>query len=119
MPFRDPRLCFTDLLDGIAAIDSFLIAVDRSRYCSDLLVRSAVERQLQIITEAAFRLGDDAEQLCPTVDWRGIRGLGNVLRHAYDAVDDTLIWETVQTKLPQLREAVPQALAAIEEKGAS
>lgn len=116
MPFRDPRLRFTEMLDGIAAIDSFLAGVDLPRYCSDLLIRSAVERQLQIITEAAFRLGDDAERLCPTIDWRGIRGLGNVLRHAYDVVDDTLIWKTVQTRLPDLREAAHQALVAIEEQ---
>jgi uncharacterized protein with HEPN domain len=107
------------MLHGIAAVDSFLIGVDLSRYRSDLLVRSAVERQLQIITEAAFRLGDDADRLCPSVDWRGIRGLGNVLRHAYDVIDDALIWETVQSKLPHLREAARTALVAIEKQGAS
>ena len=119
MPFRDPQLCFTEILDSIVAIDGFLTGIDLSRYRTDLLVRSAVERQLQILTEVAFRLGDDAERLCPTVDWRGIRGLGNVLRHAYDIVDDALIWQIVKTRLPHLKEAAHEALVAIEAGGAS
>ena len=119
MPFRDPRLSFTEILDSIAAINSFLSDADLARYRSDLLLRSAVERQLQILTEAAVRLGDDAERFCPTVDWRGIRGLGNVLRHAYDVVDDALIWQIIQDKLPHLGQAVRNALVAHGEWGTS
>jgi len=101
------------MLHGIAAIDSFLIGVDRSRYRSDLLVRSAVERQLQIITEAAFRLGDEAVTLCPTVDWRGVRGLGNFLRHEYDEIDDEAIWMALHDQLPHLKAAAQDALARL------
>jgi uncharacterized protein with HEPN domain len=45
-----------------------------------------------IISEAAKRLGDDAEVLCPGQRWRDIRGIGNHLRHAYDNLDALLIW---------------------------
>jgi hypothetical protein len=45
---------------------------------------AAVERHLQKISEAAVRLSDHAEILCPGVPWRNIRGIGNFLRHEYD-----------------------------------
>ena len=65
---------------------------------------------MQIITEAAIRLGDDAEILCPGPDWRGIRGMGNFLRHEYHRVDDQIVWDTVKHELPTLKAAVLRAL---------
>ena len=53
---------------------------------------AAVERKLQIISEAAIRLGEEAERLCPGPQWRNIRGLGNWLRHQYDRIDLERIW---------------------------
>ncbi len=80
-------------------------------YIEDLKTRSAVERQMQIITEAAIRLGDEAETLCPGLDWPGNRGMGNALRHEYHSVNDQIVWDTVKLELPLLRAAVVKALA--------
>jgi uncharacterized protein with HEPN domain len=74
---------FQDIVDSIALIDLFLKDFDFQEYETDLKTKSAVERQLQIITEAAYRLGDDAEVLCPGPDWKGFMGMGNILRHGY------------------------------------
>jgi len=64
------------------------------------------------ISEAAIRLKDEAEVLCPGVPWRDIRGAGNWLRHQYDSVDLETIWNTVQDDLPPLKAAVRTALIA-------
>lgn len=112
MPFNDPQAHLEDILASIEAIESFLTQVDFPYYCADLKTRSAVERQLQILTEAAFRLREDAARLCPTVDWRDVRGLGNALRHEYDFIDDEVIWQAIQTRLPLLKSAVQNALKA-------
>ena len=71
---------------------------------------AAVERKLQLISEAAIRLGEEAERLCPGPQWRNIRGLGNWLRHQYDRIDLETIWRTVTTDLPSLRQAVDSAI---------
>lgn len=99
-----------DILGGIELIDSFLIGVDFDSYQADAKTRSAVERQIQIISEAAVRLGDEAEKLCPGPDWKGLRGMGNILRHQYHRVDDSVVWNTVQTDLPVLKTAVSKVL---------
>ena len=52
-------------------IESFLAGMSLDAYKADIRTKSAVERQLQIITEAAKRLGDDAETICPVPDWKG------------------------------------------------
>ncbi|WP_162536864.1 HepT-like ribonuclease domain-containing protein [Granulicella sp. WH15] len=113
MPFRDPRTHFQDILDSIALIRSFAADLSLEEYRLDIKTKSAVERQLQIMTEAARRLGDDAELLCPGPDWRAIRDLGNVLRHAYHSIDDGIIWDAIHDQLPALEATVAQALAAL------
>jgi uncharacterized protein with HEPN domain len=65
----------------------------------------AVERRLSIISEAAAKLGTIAEQFEPDIPWNSIRGIGNVLRHAYDDVSDDIVRAVIAIRLPQLKEA--------------
>jgi uncharacterized protein with HEPN domain len=74
----------------------------------------ACQYALLIVSEAAKRLGDDAERLCPGQPWRDIRGIGNHLRHAYDSLDAMLIWKVYQDDLPSLKAAVSNALHSID-----
>lgn len=113
MSFRDPSLYLGDIVAAVNLIDTFVGVMTFEQYRVDPKTRSAVERQLQIVTEAAIRIGDDAERLCPGLDWRGIRGMGNILRHAYDHVEDTILWDAIKVGLPPLREAALAALAAL------
>lgn len=71
-----------------------------------------MERCLERISEAAKKLGPMIEERQPQVSWRGIRGLGNVLRHEYDAVDDSTIAKIVEKELGPLRQACVSELAA-------
>jgi uncharacterized protein with HEPN domain len=100
-----------DILKSIDLINEFLGNMTFEEYRKDIKTQSAVERQMQIITEAAVRLGEDAEALCPGLDWRGYRGMGNILRHEYHRVDDKIVWDTVKVELPPLKSAVLLALA--------
>lgn len=85
--------------------------MDLDAFREDLRTVAAVERKLQKVSEAAVRLGDDAERLCPGPPWRDIRGIGNWLRHQYDKVDVETVWNTVQNDLPILKTAVARSLS--------
>lgn len=63
-----------------------------------------------VISEAAVRLGGEAEKLYPALPWRDIRGIGNWLRHADDRVDADIMWDTIQADLPRLKQTINQAL---------
>ena len=109
MPSRDTRTSLRHILESTAAIESFLTGVSLDSYRSNLMIRSATERQLQILTEAVFRLGENAAILMPSIDWRSMRGLGNFIRHEYDEVSDEIIWEILHQQLPLLQSAVREA----------
>jgi uncharacterized protein with HEPN domain len=110
VPFRSARNHLEDILQSIDHIDEFLAGLGFEGYQGDRKTRSAIERELQIITEAAIRLGDEAETLCPGPDWKGFRGMGNILRHQYHQVNDEIVWNTVKDELPPMQAAVSKAL---------
>jgi uncharacterized protein with HEPN domain len=110
LPFRATDQHLRDILESISSIETFLGDIDFDVYRGDLKTKSAVERQLQIITEAAVRLGEDGDRLCPGVDWKGFRGMGNILRHGYHRIDDEVVWNTVKEELPPVKAAVLHAL---------
>jgi len=110
LPFSEASLSLTDILDAIVAIEQFTQDMDLDSFRQDPKTIAAVERKLQVISEAAVRLGERAEALCPGLPWRDIRGIGNWLRHQYDRVDIETIWNTVTKDLPPLKAAVHRAL---------
>ena len=72
----------------------------------------AVERCLARITEAAIRIGPERmDEISPGLPMQQVRGLGNLLRHAYFVIDHGTIWSTIKDSLPPLREACERALA--------
>jgi uncharacterized protein with HEPN domain len=106
LPFREPSLSLRDIAAAITAIKQFTHGMNAETFRADPKTIAAVERKLQVISEAAVRLGDQAEILCPGLPWRDIRGIGNWLRHQYDDVDVDSIWRTLVDDLPQLEKAV-------------
>lgn len=113
MPFREPSQPLGDIQEAIAWIEEFTVGMDFSQFREDPKTIAAVERKLQILSEAAIRLGDEAEQLCIGQPWRNIRGLGNWLRHQYDRIDLETIWRTITDDLPPLKRSVESALARL------
>ena len=97
----------SDILAAIARIEDYvadiggLDALMRDRYVH----RDAVERQLLIVSEAARKLRGQVEQAEPDIDWDAIRGMGNVIRHDYDGVDDEIVEGVISTHLRPLAEA--------------
>jgi uncharacterized protein with HEPN domain len=112
LPFSGASLSLADILDAIVAIDQFTQDMDLDAFRQDPKTIAAVERKLQVISEAATRLGEQAETLCPGLPWRDIRGIGNWLRHQYDRVDIETIWNTLTIDLPALKAAVDRALSS-------
>jgi uncharacterized protein with HEPN domain len=117
MPFEDVQSILRDILESILSIEKFIQGMVLESYAQDEKTQAAVERKMLVVSEAAVRLGDRAESLCPGIPWRDVRGIGNWLRHRYDRVEVETIWNTIQDDLPPLRKAVEKALADMEPRG--
>ena len=111
LPFEDRRTHLRDILQSINFIEEFVLGMELADFQQDARTQAAVERKMLVISEAAVRLGNDAETYCPGVPWRDIRGIGNWLGHQYDRVNVETVWSTIHDDLPPLKAAVVKALA--------
>jgi uncharacterized protein with HEPN domain len=100
-----------DVIESCEAIRPYTAGMDFVVYERDRLVRDGVERRLGIIGEALSRAADfdpDLRQQIP--EFHRIVGLRNRVIHGYSVVDNEVIWDVVQNKLPTLEVSVATLL---------
>lgn len=78
------------------------------------MLRHAVERCIEIVSEASRRLPDDLKNRHPEVPWSKVAGIGNILRHDYDEIDDAVMWHAAPVEIRPLAEAVDCMLSGIQ-----
>ena len=82
-------------------------------YQAEVLLRSAVERQFQILGEALNRLSRVDPNIAAQVpDLPRIVAFRNVLVHGYAVIDDELVWQVAVERVPQLSALLQQLLDA-------
>jgi uncharacterized protein with HEPN domain len=104
-----------DALNACRAIQSFVADRTFAEYEQNLMLRSAVERQFEIIGEALNQAEADDPELSSLVpDVRRVVVLRNRIIHGYDSVDDELLWQTIRTHVPPLTQRLAQLLESDE-----
>ena len=105
-----------DIDRATADIFDFTSGKELSDFENDAMLRAAVERNFEIIGEALSQAVRFFPQIAGRVsDEQQIISFRNRLIHGYATVRHALVWEIVQTKLPQLREEVAQMLREASE----
>ena len=112
---RDANAFLWDVQQAITAIQQFTKGMDSTSYADNGLVRSAVERQFEIIGEALNRLSKIAPDLSKEIpNLREIVGFRNILIHGYDSVDADRVWKIVVEMAPDLKQVVSAILDRTE-----
>lgn len=66
------------------------------------LLQDAVERNIEIVGEAARKVSASFKEAHPEIPWRKIIAQRNVLVHEYEAIKEEEIWEVAAVHLPRL-----------------
>lgn len=74
-------------------------------------MRRAVERCIEIVSEASRHIPPDEKAAYPEVPWPDIAALGNIFRHEYQRVADPVVWHTATRSLPELRPVILRMMA--------
>ena len=90
-----------DILDACRRL-SEVAELGRAEYDRNWIVQSAVERQLEIIGEAASQLSEDFQGSHAGLPARQAKALRNVISHEYFSVNHDRIWNVVINRVPEL-----------------
>ena len=112
MPLRDKKTYLWDVLNAINAVDAAMNEVSPESYPNNRLVRSAVEREFEIIGEALNQASQNFPELRDEISDLGrIIAFRNRLAHAYFATDHNVVLGIAELYLPRLKAEVTALLA--------
>jgi uncharacterized protein with HEPN domain len=97
---KSPLLRLLHIRDELDGIASALQGVSFPAFQENYTLHRAAERALQIISEAAKALPSELLARFPEAPWSAIIGIGNILRHEYQHIDDKRLWEILDVHLP-------------------
>jgi uncharacterized protein with HEPN domain len=105
---RSVRLRLNDILRAIDGAADTISGVNFETFRSVYHMPRTLERCIEIVSEATRRLPDEIKARYPDIPWHQIAGIGNVLRHDYELVDERVIWEVATVHFPRLRAVISE-----------
>ncbi|MGO8954392.1 MAG: DUF86 domain-containing protein [Rhodomicrobium sp.] len=102
-------------MKAIQGIEETLAGRNYDDFKREWAIKHAVERGIEIISEASRRLPDEALASEPDLPWKQIKGIGNILRHEYHDISDDIVWDIVLHEIPRLKASVERLLQENED----
>ena len=107
------------ILADVRNIKVFVTGLDFDAYASDLKTQYACERAILNISEAVRNFEKHGKRIdgnfelsmvSKDIEWAKIKGIGNVMRHDYENVTNSLVWQVTVSHLDHLEQACLKAL---------
>lgn len=108
MGSRSVKARVEDMLGAIAQIDHITKDKSVEEVEASGLLHLALERALEIVSEASRHIPKELKASYPDIRWKDIAGIGNLLRHDYQDIRQDILWNVVQNHLPVLTTALIQ-----------
>jgi len=111
---RSLRLYLEDILSSSAKILRYTEGMTFEDFIRDERTYDAVLRNLQIIGEVVKNVPIEFRDKYEQIQWRKMAGLRDILAHAYFSLEDEIIWDVVENKVPILIEQMREILLELK-----
>jgi len=98
------KLIISKMIDTIERIQSYTNQLSYDEFCHNDMLVDACIFNLSQLGEQANRIDEDFESMHPDIPWRQVYGLRNRIVHDYEGINFKLIWEIIDSDLPDLKE---------------
>lgn len=99
---RDISDYLEDIRNAISEIEEFIRGMAFEDFEKDKKTINAVIRSLEVLGEATKHIPDDIRKNHPSIPWRQMSGMRDVLIHDYMGVDLKTVWKVAIERLPEL-----------------
>ncbi len=115
---RDPRIVLEQILEAISDIEQITAGRSFEAYAADRPTRRAVERCIEIVSEASRRLPRDLKESHPAIPWSKIAGIGSVLRLTMTSSTMRPVWHAATVDLAPLKDVIEGLLRGLGDREA-
>ena len=116
---RNWRLYLQDMIDFGEKVLTYTDGLEQDAFIAESLIHDATLRNLELIGEAATHIPDRVREVHPEIQWRLIIATRNRLAHSYLGIDDDVIWDIIQTDIPNLLPSLRNLLNTTSEDSAA
>ncbi len=123
MPLEDRDLAsLLDVATAARQIQRYCFDITRSQFEQDDEKQAAVLYRIGIVGEAVKRISPDFRDRYPDIPWKQMAGMRDIVMHQYEhacvsqrhRLNLELVWDVVQTKIPELLTANTACREAID-----
>ena len=105
---RPARLRLFDILDAIHGIDLLIGGKNYDEHAADFGAQRAIERLLEIVSEATRYVPNDMRARYPEIPWAIVEAFGNKTRHEYQSISPKRVWRIAVEDIPPLKTVIQQ-----------
>jgi uncharacterized protein with HEPN domain len=110
---RSWNLFLDDIIAACRFVDEFTRGMTQEGFLADPKTYWATIKMIEIIGEASRHIPEDARAQLPEVEWPNMIATRNVFAHRYFGIDEDILWDVVQTDIPELHDHIQQYLNRI------
>jgi len=100
---KDNSIYLEDIVNACEKILTYVDGASSEQFTKDDMLKDAVMRNIEIIGEAASKLTQEFKENHPEFPVRDATTMRNKIIHEYDIVDFEIVWETVQSDIPKIK----------------
>ena len=114
---KRPEVRLDHIIQQIDIVTLAVREVTPEQAQADIILNLAIERSVQIVSEAAKELPVELRNRYQDIHWQAIISIGNLLRHEYYRINPADIWDIATVHFPALRPVVVRMLADLKASG--
>ena len=108
---RDHKVILERILGNIRNIEELLLTVTEESFMNNLKDFNAICLEFIQIGEKVNLLPEEFYESYPDLPWHELYGLRNRIVHGYEKVKRSIIWATIVSDLPVIKEGIMGILA--------
>jgi uncharacterized protein with HEPN domain len=111
---KDPLVFIEHILDSIETIEEYTKEITKEEFISSKKTQVAVIRRIEIIGEAAKNVPEEVKKNYPSIPWKRISGMRDILIHGYFGVDLGLTWKVASEEVRDLGKKIVKVKKGLE-----